>query len=100
MQRPPSSHGEEHHHSHDSRDKPKQHIDQVNPHCVLHPFDPTVALRIRMDVQLPEDTEDGSPQYAAQSHTLAEHPTNFRNRATADLEALAYKSTTSQPNAQ
>lgn len=53
-----------------------------------------------MDVQLPEDTEDGSPQYAAQSHTLAEHPTNFRNRATADLEALAYKSTTSQPNAQ
>jgi len=61
VQRPSTPHRKEQHYRHHRRNKPQEHIDQVDPHCILHPFDPIITLRILMDVQLAEDSEDGRP---------------------------------------
>lgn len=61
MQRSSTPHSKEQDYSHDRREEPKQHIDQVDPHRALHSLDPRLALRILMDVELPEDAKYGCP---------------------------------------
>ena len=62
MQRPSTPHGEKHHHSHNSRDQPQQHINQIDPHRILHPLDPTVTLRLLMNIQFPKRAKYSRPQ--------------------------------------
>ena len=53
------------HQDHDDADnggqKPQQHVDEVDPHGVLHAFDPAVALWVFVDVEVAEGAEDGGP---------------------------------------
>ena len=65
VERSPAPQSEEQHDRHDGGKKPEQHVDQVNPHCVLHSFDPTIALWVRMDVQFAKDTKDCRPENTA-----------------------------------
>jgi len=64
MKRPSTSQEEEPHCREDCGDEPQQHIDQIDPHCVLHPRHARIAFWILMDVQFAEDAEDGSPEDA------------------------------------
>ena len=52
---------EEHKHA-NSAAQPEQRIEQVYPDRVLHALDAAIALRVRMDVELPKDAKDGDPE--------------------------------------
>jgi hypothetical protein len=43
-------------------DQPKQRIHKINPNRILHPLNPTIPLRIRMDIHLPKDSKQRDPQ--------------------------------------
>ena len=55
-----TSHREECHYRDSSRDQPKNHVYQVNPHGVLHPLDTSID-GLCMDINLCEDPEDSHP---------------------------------------
>jgi len=57
----PTSKKEKPHCCEDCGDEPQQHIDQIDPHRVLHPCHARIAFRVLMNVQFAEDAEDGSP---------------------------------------
>ena len=75
MKGPSASHGEERHHREYRRDQPKKHVNQVHPYSVLHPLDTSVR-GLRMNVDLPKDTEDGHPQYT-DHESAGFHPTYY-----------------------
>lgn len=56
---------QEHDHANDSADEPQEHIDQVDPDGVFHSLDPAIALRVLVNVEFTEDTEDGCPEDTA-----------------------------------
>lgn len=58
----PSSSQEKHHHTHHGRDEPQQHIYQIHPYGVLHARDSTIALCVRVDVEIAKDPEHCSPE--------------------------------------
>ena len=64
MKRPSTSHREECHYRDCCSDKPKKHIDQVNPHSVLHPLDTSVQGPC-MNVNFSKDPKDSYPQDAS-----------------------------------
>ena len=53
----------------DRRQQPEQRIRQIHPHRMLHPYNPPIPLRVRMDIHVskqskqryPEDEEDRVP---------------------------------------
>lgn len=42
--------------------QPQESVGQVNPDCVLHALDTTVALGILIDVHLSKDTKESNPE--------------------------------------
>jgi len=42
--------------------QPQQHIHKINPNSMLHPENARVALRVGLDVEVPEDAKDGDPK--------------------------------------
>ncbi len=42
--------------------QPKQRINKINPHRMLHPDNPRVALRIRMNIHVSEQPEERDPE--------------------------------------
>lgn len=42
--------------------EPEQRIDQIDPDCVLHALNATIALRIGMDIHVAKDPEHGDPE--------------------------------------
>jgi hypothetical protein len=79
------------HETKDRADKPKQHIDQVDPNRVLHPLGATVHPALFADVQLakepkdchPKDEEDNIPDYQEDDSEGAEdeEENGVRNRS-------------------
>lgn len=47
----------------DRAHKPKQHVDKVNPHGILHPRNTTISFRILFDVHRSKETKDSGPEY-------------------------------------
>lgn len=46
----------------DKGKEPQNGVGEVDPDCILHPLDPTVALSILIDVHLAEDSKQRNPQ--------------------------------------
>ena len=42
--------------------QPKQRIHKIHPHRVLHADDARVALRVRLDIQVAEQSKDRDPE--------------------------------------
>ena len=61
MHTTPASQREEGDQSHNTRDKPKKHVDQIDPYSVLHPLNLAIALGILVNINPSESTEDSSP---------------------------------------
>ena len=62
MQTPPLPQRKKQHHPHDRRNQPQQHINQIHPHRMFHPNNPTIPLRIRMNIHLPKHPKHRRPQ--------------------------------------
>lgn len=46
----------------DAAHEPQEQADQIHPNRILHPFHATVHFRILMDVHVPKDAEDSTPE--------------------------------------
>ena len=62
MQRFSTPQEKEPHRREDGREEPEQHIDQIDPHGILHPLDSAVSLGFLMHKHLPKDPEHGCPE--------------------------------------
>lgn len=66
MQRSPPPLPQKQHHAQNRRDEPQQHINQIDPHRILHAMGRTItASDILMNVEFAEDAEDGGPEDAS-----------------------------------
>ena len=48
--------------SQNAGNEPQEQADQVNPDCILHPFNARVHLCVLVNVQRPEKAKDCAPQ--------------------------------------
>lgn len=65
MQRPPTAKLQEQRCAKESRDEPKQHIDEIDPDGVFHSFEGAVVVWLLLvDEEFAEDAEEGGPEDA------------------------------------
>jgi hypothetical protein len=48
--------------SSDGSDEPKQHVDQIDPHGILHSLDSSIHLSFLFDIHVSEQAKDSHPE--------------------------------------
>ena len=64
MQTPLLAQDEKHKRAEDGAEQPEQHVDEIDPHAVLHALDARVAFGFFVDVHAAEDAEEGGVEDA------------------------------------